>query len=239
MIDFNLGGFDDDLFGVDAFLDDDSDESQDKTYAVAKVKKFRRPRVLKYHMAEEAAKDVGKLEAGEHASMIVSGDFIAGDFFEAYAEEHDLEITEIIVSTLSMSIENVHSLQNLAQRITGKFGLIISDYFFAHERHDGVKVIIEELGEIDGFYFAVAGIHTKIAIMKTACGMNLVFGGSANLRSSMNIEQFTIDNDETLYKFHREWMSKIINDYRVRHKFLRRGPLWQLLDSQDQKAGAQ
>lgn len=59
------------------------------------------------------------------------------------------------------------------------------------------------------------------------CGRHLVLGGSANLRSSLNIEQITIDNDPAIYKFHRDWMSNILNNYHVNHVMLRREALWQ------------
>jgi hypothetical protein len=64
--------------------------------------------------------------------------------------------------------------------------------------------------------------------------MHLVIGGSANLRSSMNIEQLTLDNDETLYAFHREWMAEILNEYHVQHKMLRRDRLWQLVANHEE-----
>jgi hypothetical protein len=133
-----------------------------------------------------------------------------------------------------MSRENVDSLVNVKlSSLSGNLGLIISDYFFAHERTQGVEDIIQHLAG-DDFFLAVAGIHTKITLIRTECGMNLVIGGSANLRSSMNIEQITIDNDQTLYDFHREWMAKILNEYHVQHQMLRRDRLWQLVANQEE-----
>lgn len=207
----------------------DSDDGRAGT-AIARVKRFRRPRAVKYQYAQEAARGVGRLETGEHVEMIVSGDFISGDFFEAYMEENNLVADEMIVTTLSLSRENVDSLRNIQlSRLNGLMGLVISDYFFSNERHAGVKDIIEQLGQDQGFYLAVAGIHTKITLIKTECGMNLAFGGSSNLRSSLNIEQITIDNDLDLYAFHREWISAILNEYHVNHKMLRRERLWPLV----------
>lgn len=214
-----LDGFflDDDLFGEPA------------PCQFAKVKRFKRPLFAKYDNAAKAARAIGRLEDGDHVNMIVSGDFIAGDFIEAYLDENRLIAEEIIISTLSLSRDNIDSLVNIRDDfLDGRMGLIVSDYFYANERRAGVQDIIEQL-TADNFYFAVAGIHTKITLIRTRCGMALTIGGSANLRSSMNVEQITIDNHEDIYQFHRQWMASIINEYRVTHQMLRRQPLWQLV----------
>lgn len=195
----------------------------------AKVKHYQAPRTVKYDKAQEAARDIGLLDAGERVEMIVSGNFIAGDFIEAYLYEHELVADEILIATLSLSADNVDSLSNVKRRLTGLMGLIVSDYFYAYERKGGIEDIITRLAG-DDFVLAVAGVHTKITLIKTQCGRHLVIGGSANLRSSLNIEQITLDNSAALYAFHREWMAKILNDYHVRHKMLRREALWQLIN---------
>ena len=46
----------------------------------------------------------------------------------------------------------------------------------------------------------------KISLIRTSCGRHLVMHGSANLRSSCNMEQFAIDNDRDLYEFHAGWI---------------------------------
>lgn len=235
MVDFNLdvGEFD---FDFDMFADFDGDDNEQISTPFARVKRFKRPRVVKYKYAEQLVKDIGIIEPGEHINAIVSGNFIAGDLIEAYLSTNNLTATEIIIATLSMSRENVDSLKNIQDYfLSGRMGLIISDFFFSHERKSGVEDIINNLSD-GNFYFAVAGIHTKITLIKTECGQHIVIGGSANLRSSLNIEQITIDNCETLYKFHRDWMSNIINKYHVTHKMLRREALWQQI-APDQGAG--
>lgn len=191
-----------------------------------RVKRHKPPKMCKYHNAQAMVSEIGDIEEGDHINAIVSGDFIAGDFIEAYLEVNKLTATEILISTLSMSSENVDSLVNIQNLyLTGPMGLIISDFFFSHEKYDGVKDIAKNLG--DGhFALAVAGIHTKITLIKTECGKHIIIGGSANLRSSMNIEQITIDNCAEIYAFHREWMADILNKYQATGKMLRRGKLW-------------
>ena len=226
--DDQLAGFlDDDDEGL---FDDDDPLGVTTATAFARVKRFQAVRVCKYRYAQEAAEKIGMIETDEHVDMIVSGDFIAGDFIEAFLEKNALVAEEILIATLSLSSDNVDSLKNIMKYyLSGNLGLIVSDYFFANERKDGIQDIIETLGG-DRFFLAVAGVHVKITLIRTTCGAHIVMGGSANLRSSMNVEQVTIDNSKVLYDFHREWMSKILNAYHVQHKMLRRQPLWVMLN---------
>ena len=226
-LDFNLDSLDFDGLDLDMFLDGDDQAPT----PFARVKRHFPPRCVKYEYAQALAKDIGPLEEGEHINAIVSGNFIAGDFLEAYLFENDLMAEEILIATLSMSRENVDSLKNILDyRLIGRMGLIVSDFFFAHERKSGIEDIITHLGS-GAFTLAVAGVHTKIALIKTTCGRHLVIGGSANLRSSMNVEQITLDNCQILYAFHREWMATILNNYQATHKMLRREPLWQMVQA--------
>jgi len=220
--DFNL--YDDFDFDMDMF--DDESTSRVKT-KYARVKRYNAPKVAKYRNAQALISDIGTIEQGDHLDCIVSGDFIAGDLIESYLMDNNLIAKEIIISTLSLSQDNIDGLKNISDyALSGKMGLIVSDFFFSHERKVLVEYIINTLKH-ELFYFAVAGIHTKITLIETECGQNIVIGGSANLRSSLNIEQITIDNNKLLYDFHREWMTNIINKYQVKHEMLRRDKLWQ------------
>jgi hypothetical protein len=226
--------FDDFDFDMDMFEDE---ESKPATSKFARVKRFKRPSCVKYKYAQELVKDIGIVEEGEHINAIVSGNFIAGDLIEAYLFDNDLVAEEILISTLSMSRENVDSLKNIQDfKLNGVMGLVISDFYFSHERKSGIEDIANELGN-GQFALAVAGIHTKITLIKTVCGQHIIIGGSANLRSSMNIEQITIDNCPVLYAFHREWIAGILNQYQATHQMLRREKLWQqVTQDQEQKA---
>lgn len=226
--------FDDYDFDMDMFEDDENKPVASK---FARVKRFKRPSCVKYKYAQDLVKDIGIIEEGEHINAIVSGNFIAGDLIEAYLFDNNLEAEEILISTLSMSRENVDSLKNIQDfRLNGVMGLVISDFYFSHERKSGIEDIANELGN-GQFALAVAGIHTKITLIKTVCGQHIIIGGSANLRSSMNIEQITIDNCPVLYAFHREWIAGILNQYQATHQMLRREKLWQqVTQDQEQKA---
>lgn len=156
---------------------------------------------IKYENAEKAADQIGKCK--ERTFALFSGSFIFGDFIEALIVKNNWLVERLVISTLSMSIANVESLRNL---IVGdyvqKLDLVVSDYFYSHERHKCVKSIYERL-DIDGkLQLTVANTHTKICAIKTSCGKNILIHGSANLRSSGCTEQMCIEDDKEIYNFY-------------------------------------
>lgn len=76
---------------------------------------------------------------------------------------------------------------------------------------------------------AVAGNHTKICLFETDGGKKFVIHGSANLRSSDNIEQITIEETPELYVFYKEFHDRIINDYSIINKDKRGKQLWKAI----------
>ena len=201
------------------------------------IKRYPRPKTVKYERAVDLVKKMPALQEGEAMYAIVSGNFIFGDFIEAFMVENNFLAEEMLIATLSLGQENVDSLKNLQEGGYAKqMSLIVSDYWYAHERRreGGVPYIIENLGG-DDFRFAAAGLHTKVTIIKTACGKHFILHGSANLRSSRNIEQFCIENNEELYKFNSTWMEKILCNFTVTKKSTRGEKLWQTVTEPTKK----
>lgn len=186
---------------------------------------------IKYENAVKLAQDL-RLKQGERADVLVPGSFIFGDFIEAYVTTHNVKIERMIISTLSLSQDNVDSLANLIKgNYVDKLDLLISHYFYAHERHALVPYIYQELDIDDKFQLAVLGSHTKTCIFKTSGGKHIVIQGSANLRSSANLEQFTIEDNDEVYKFHEEWQDRVIEKYKTINKAVRVKPLWNLINT--------
>ena len=222
-MDLNIDIINDDfVFDADAFLD--FDETIKTKQAVkdefAKVKKSKRRNFVDYQKAVALVADIGDIGADESINCIVTGKFIFGYFIEAYLVENNLVASELTISTLSYGKENIDSLKTLLEfGFCKSLSLIVSDYFFSHERKTGIEYTIAELAEFD-FRMASIRTHTKICLIKTECGKALVLQGSANLRSSGNFEQFTIDNSLQLYEFYQKWHDNIFVDYALKHKKL-------------------
>ena len=182
---------------------------------------------VKYDNAKKLATDIGLLKEDQRAFAIISGSFIFGDFIEAYIVENELKVKELTISTLSMSMENIDSLLGLLEcNDVAKMNLIISAYFFSHNRWTYIKHLDEQLKPEWDFTLAVAGTHCKTAIMELETGEKIVIHGSANLRSSANIEQFMIEENKQLYDFNYEYQEKIIKYYSATKKQLRVSKLW-------------
>lgn len=162
--------------------------------------------------------------------VIVSGNFIFGDFIEAFIVKNNAKVPRMTISTLSLSQDNVDSLVNL---IVGGYveelNLIVSAYFYSHERGALIPYIYQELDRDNRFQLAVAGIHTKTCHFETTGGKKIVIHGSANLRSSGNIEQFTIEENGELYGFYDEIYNEIINRYATIRKPIRQKQLWDVI----------
>lgn len=80
------------------------------------------------------------------------------------------------------------------------------------------------------FQLAVADIHTKTVHFNTSGGRKIVMHGSANLRSSGNIEQFTIEENPELYDFYEEKFSKILEKYATINHSIRAKEAWKTMN---------
>lgn len=169
-------------------------------------------------------------EKGIRYDVIVSGNFIFGDFIEAFIKKNNAKVPRMTISTLSLSQENVDSLVNLiVGGYVDELNLIVSAYFYSHERGSLIPYIYQELDKDNKFQLAVAGIHTKTCHFQTAGGKKIVIHGSANMRSSGNIEQFTIEENVELYEFYDEIYKSIINRYSTIQKPIRQKQLWDVI----------
>ena len=176
--------------------------------------KYCKPKVYKleckpdYKYAKQLAEDL-KLYPGELVHCMVAGSFIFGDFIEALLVEKDVVCTEMLISTLSMSQNNIDSLAGLRKtgHLTGKLTIMLSNYFYSHEKFSLIPYALENL-DCELFDMLVIRNHTKLCLMKVA-NIHLVITGSANLRSSNCIEQFTIHESPELYAFYKSWFESL------------------------------
>jgi len=181
-------------------------------------------------VAYSHAKDLSKivdLSENSRTFCTVNGSFIFGDLIEAIIAERHLKVKSMTISTLSMSENNVDSLKNLLEwGFVEELNLIVSDYFFSHERHNLIPYIYEQLDQDNKFQLAVCRTHCKLCIFELETGEKIVIHGSANLRSSGNIEQFMIEENKELYDFNFEYQNKIINLFKTINKSLTGKKLW-------------
>lgn len=238
----------DDLdFSLDAFANGGKDDG-------IRNCRYRMPRVyesigapLMYDRARDLARDI-ELASGAREFAFVSGNFVFGDIIEALiVDEGKLYPKRMSIQTLSMNAENIDSLRNVVDAcpMMESLRIVLSDYFFAHYRgEDGLVPYLCDVldtGDVD-FDLAFASIHTKIVSIETLGGNFVVMDGSANLRSSRNIEQFRIECDEELYRFVEDFTDCVFNAYSVvnkdrkRPKGVRSHEMWSMLIAEQEGA---
>lgn len=159
--DFDISGFDFgnldapefDLDTLDILGDDDREETR---YSKPRAHNPHRMSFVLYNNAEKLAANL-KLGKGERADAIIGGDFIFGDFIEAYITTHDIGCRKLTISTLSLNQNNVDSLRNLIDGgYVSELNLIVSVYFWSNERRVLIPYIYEKLDVADKFQLAVA-----------------------------------------------------------------------------------
>jgi hypothetical protein len=181
---------------------------------------------LAYANAEDLAKSIKKLKDHRYF-VIVNGSFIFGDFIEAFITLNNLHVKNLTISTLSLNENNVDSLANLLNgEYVDQLNLIVSDYFYSHERSNLVPYLNKELDKGNKFQLAAASTHCKLCIFETYCGHYVVIHGSANLRSSSNIEQFVIEENKELYDFNNRYQDRILKKFKTINKSVRGNDLW-------------
>jgi hypothetical protein len=167
----------------------------------------------------------------------VNGTFIFGDFIEALFQANKWEAHRVVVSTLSMSMNNVDSLGNMVEwGWVDQLDLIVSDFFYSHERKMLIPYLYEKCDIGNKFQLAAARTHEKTVCIQTKCGLFIVMDGSANLRSSGNIEQFRIEENETLFNFVVSGQDRILAKFSTIDKSLNAKTTWQAVAMEAQNA---
>ena len=178
---------------------------------------------------KNAKKSAAKIivEPGMCYFGIMDGSFIFGDLIEALFTEKLIRAHRMDITTLSLSQENIDSLATLLLKgYVKELNLTVSDYFYAHERNLLIPYIHKELDIDNRFQLAVSGNHTKIIVAKLTNGIYLVMHGSANLRSSGNLEQVMIQDSKEIYDFITATNDRVIEKFKTINKSVRRAKLW-------------
>lgn len=145
----------------------------------------------------------------------VSGSFIFGDILEALWRRRNIDIKELSMVSLSISEENIDSWAGLlAQANIEKFNLVCSAYFYSHYKYDMIPYLYQQIGNDPRVQIAFGAYHMKIITLETHHGNTLTIHGSANMRSSMNIEQIMVEpNNRELHEFNARMIGDICDRF--------------------------
>jgi hypothetical protein len=158
---------------------------------------------------ENAASVLAHLPAdsSERTHCLLRGDFVLCDLIPAIVALRG-RCRHLRIATLGMSVANADTLAVLVESgLVGALTIVVSHYF---QQVDKTTVFRAVASRLDGLArLAVTRSHAKVICLPTFTGDHFVIEGSANLRSSDNIEQMLITNDPATHDFHAEWLDEL------------------------------
>jgi hypothetical protein len=165
------------------------------------IKEFIRP--------ENALPVLEYLPAGpdDRTHCILRGDFVLCDLIPTIIEDRG-RCPHLRVATLGLSLANADALACLVER--GRIGaltVVVSHYFAQVDKATVFLAVQRRLA--DRGKLVVTRSHAKVICLPTDAGDSFVIEGSANLRSSDNLEQMLILNDAQTLAFHERWISEL------------------------------
>lgn len=122
-------------------------------------------------------------------------------------------IRALWISTLSMSLANVEALAAALDSGRIRRCSLVASCYFKSTNDEIWHRVYSELTARDQ---PVAGIrsHAKVSVLQFTARRWFVIETSANLRSSGNLEQYTITHSEQLGRFHAGWIDDAIREAR-------------------------
>jgi hypothetical protein len=210
----DIGGFDAGTFD----LDFTTDEQQTEMFVKPHLKKAQ---TVDYSNAIDMCREL-RLCDGFRMFAFVAGNFVFGDLLEAMTKTRRWTIEKMTIQTLSLNRYNIDSIANIV-RMSGmsELRLVISYYWYANYLHAKkgeqalVPYLFETLEPLTNLSVAIMRTHSKVVSVLTKKGGKVVIHGSANLRSSDNVEQVCIECDPDLYDFVETFADEAIAEYDV------------------------
>jgi len=191
----------------------EDDFNIDSRYVKPKKQKIQNSKNIKFINAQKLAKSIN-LQKKESVFAIVDGSFIFGDFILAFLHYHNIKAVRMDISTLSLNMHNIVGIEHFMKNgYIDNLNFLIGYYFYAHEKKGLIKEMYRSLDIDNRFQIAVCRNHMKSVTILTDRGNKIVMHGSANLRSSDNLEQFSLSFDDKTYDFITEYNDQLIKEF--------------------------
>lgn len=171
-------------------------------------KKSRRG-LKKLIQPENALPIVGALPTtpDERLHCILRGDFVLCDLIPLIVQARG-RCPHLRLATLGLSTSNAECIRGLQMKgLVGDVTLIASHYFEQVDKNTTFRRVMTILGE--GAKVVITRSHAKVFLIPTEQGDWFTIEGSANLRSSDNLEQIVIFNDQETHDMHVDWMEAL------------------------------
>lgn len=167
-------------------------------------------RDIKQHIRPENAAGILPhlpVSPDDRTHCLLRGDFVLCDLIPTILEARGA-CPHLRIATLGLSIANADALACLVERgRVGALTLAVSHYFAQIDRAIVFRAVEARLAHVARL--TVKRTHAKVICLPTAAGDHFVIEGSANLRSSDNLEQMLITNDPETHDFHAAWLDEL------------------------------
>lgn len=161
---------------------------------------------IDYRPNPQAYKHLDPLPAlGESLHGVISGKYALFELIAALIEKTGQSIEDLTIATLSFSKANAGDLLGMLDAGQVKRVSMLISYYFKSTSRPIYDALIPQLRE-RGMKVLAMRTHCKILLMKMEGGACYVAESSANLRSSVNVEQFVLTQCPALYAFHHGWI---------------------------------
>lgn len=151
------------------------------------------------------------VDPDDRLHCMLRGDFVLCDLIPLIIA-HRGACPHLRVATLGLSAANAEQLANLhAGGLIARITLVASHYFQQVDKtttFQQVQSILAGRAEL-----VICRSHAKVILIPTTSGDFYVLEGSANLRSSDNLEQMLVTNDQETHDFHASWIDALATEY--------------------------
>ncbi len=146
----------------------------------------------------------------DRTHCILRGDFVLCDLIPRLLALRG-RCTHLRIATLGLSAGNADTLATLVEggRVA-QLTLVVSHYFEQVDKATVFRAVATRLRALGPrCRLVIERAHAKVICIPTAGGDHYVIEGSANLRSSDNLEQMLLVNDPEAHAFHAAWMDEL------------------------------
>jgi hypothetical protein len=145
----------------------------------------------------------------DRTHCILRGDFVLCDLIPAICAQVG-PLGHVRIATLGLSTANAQQLVSLVESGRIHRLTIVASHYFAQVDRTTTFAEVNALLDRIGTRLIIGRNHAKVILLPPAAAgsfaLPLILEGSANLRSSDNLEQLAIFADSDLHDFHAAWI---------------------------------
>lgn len=183
-------------------------KQKDKPLFDTEIIKINNYEIKSYERIKKISEITSPPSQKEHIRIVTHNSFNSFDILEWFCYNFN-SFEEVYISSYNFgekTIESIFELKN--KNVFNKLSLIISESI-RFRKPKIFKKLKEYTEKAKNTRLAGIWNHSKIMLLKKGSDF-FVVEGSGNFNSNAYIEQYSIDNNEDLFNFHKNWMESYV-----------------------------